>query len=165
MRQKHRIKIDQADRLLHTPKEQSGPVQFWSQVQVLVSALWVPWPEHWSGHMAFAISQLAPPQPGWQWHSPWMHTPWAEQLGSMQSTGEREMKRDINRCVIRLEIKHFHNIIQANYELLISFFFKPLLVKISDKMRMWQKDKENTDNTNNIHKNRQQQNRYLLHQQ
>lgn len=78
------------DMTWHTPREQSGPVQFWSQVQVLVSALWVPWPEHWSGHMALAISQLAPPQPGWQWHSPWIHTPWAEQLGSMQSTGDRD---------------------------------------------------------------------------
>lgn len=77
---------------IYKPREQSGPVQFWSQVQVLVSALKVPWPEHWSGHMALAISQLAPPQPGWQWHSPWIHTPWAEQLGSMQST-EKTQKR------------------------------------------------------------------------
>lgn len=52
------------------PIEQSGPVQFWLQVQVLVSVLYVPWPEHWSGHTALAISQLAPPQLGWQWHSP-----------------------------------------------------------------------------------------------
>jgi hypothetical protein len=47
-----------------SPREQSGPVQFWSQAQVLLSASCVPCPEHWSGHMALASSQLAPPQPG-----------------------------------------------------------------------------------------------------
>lgn len=68
------------------PMEQSAPVQLASQTQVPESVLKVPWLEHCSGQVLFRISQLIPPQPGLQWHSPWWQAPWPEHIGSTQST-------------------------------------------------------------------------------
>lgn len=68
------------------PMEQSWPVQLGSQLQSPVSGRKVPWPEHWSRHVALGVSQLAPPQPTEQWHSPRTQTPRPEHVGSMQST-------------------------------------------------------------------------------
>lgn len=71
---------------LDLPTEQSGPIQLGSQLQRPVSGRYVPCPLHWSGHWTLASSQLRPPQPGLQRHSPFTQTPWLEQVGSKQST-------------------------------------------------------------------------------
>lgn len=68
------------------PTEQSGPIQLGSQLQTPVSGIKAPWPWHWSGHCALGSSQLGPPQPGLQWHSPFTQMPLFEQVGSKQST-------------------------------------------------------------------------------
>lgn len=68
------------------PMEQSAPVQLASQMQTPESVLKVPWLEHCSGQVLFRMSQLIPPQPGLQWHSPWWQVPWPEHIGSRQST-------------------------------------------------------------------------------
>ena len=39
-----------------------------------------------SKHVALGVSQLVPPQPTEQWHSPLTQTPRPEHVGSMQST-------------------------------------------------------------------------------
>lgn len=70
----------------HSPMEQSCPVQLGSQLQRPVSGKKVPWPEHWSKHVALGVSQLVPPHPTEQWHSPLTQTPRPEHVGSMQST-------------------------------------------------------------------------------
>lgn len=70
----------------HLPIEQSCPVQLGSQLQSPVSGRKVPWPEHWSKHVALGDSQLVPPHPTEQWHSPLTQTPRPEHVGSMQST-------------------------------------------------------------------------------
>lgn len=69
-----------------SPMEQSAPVQLASQMHVPESVLKVPWLEHCSGQVLFRISQLIPPQPGLQWHSPWWQAPWPEHIASTQST-------------------------------------------------------------------------------
>ena len=74
--------------------EQSAPVQLASQTQVPESVLKVPWLEHCSGQVLFRISQLIPPQPGLQWHSPWWQAPWPEHFGSTQSTEDTHSKGD-----------------------------------------------------------------------
>lgn len=74
---------------LDLPTEQSGPIQLGSQLQRPVSGRYVPCPLHWSGHWTLASSQLRPPQPGLQRHSPFTQTPWLEQVGSKQSTEKR----------------------------------------------------------------------------
>lgn len=74
---------------LHLPIEQSCPVQLGSQLQSPVSGRKVPWPEHWSKHVALGVSQLVPPHPTEQWHSPLTQTPRPEHVGSMQSTVTR----------------------------------------------------------------------------
>lgn len=68
------------------PTEQSGPIQLGSQLHRPVSGIKAPWPWHWSGHWALGSSQLGPPQPGLQWHSPFTQIPLLEQVGSKQST-------------------------------------------------------------------------------
>lgn len=73
----------------HLPIEQSCPVQLGSQLQSPVSGRKVPWPEHWSKHVARGVSQLVPPHPTEQWHSPLTQTPRPEHVGSMQSTVTR----------------------------------------------------------------------------
>lgn len=70
--------------------EQSAPVHLASQTQVPVSVLNVPWLEHCSGQVLFRISQLIPPHPGLQWHSPWWQAPWPEHVGSTQSTEDTQ---------------------------------------------------------------------------
>lgn len=85
---------------LTLPIEQSCPVQLGSQLQSPVSGRKVPCPEHWSRQVALGVSQLVPPQPTEQWHSPLTHTPRPEQVGSMQSTthveeADRESKWEI----------------------------------------------------------------------
>lgn len=70
----------------YSPMEQSCPVQLGSQLQSPVSGRKVPWPEHWSKHVALGDSQLVPPHPTEQWHSPLTQTPRLEHVGSMQST-------------------------------------------------------------------------------
>lgn len=80
----------------HLPMEQSCPVQLGSQLQSPVSGRKVPWPEHWSRQVALGVSQLVPPQPTEQWHSPLTQTPRPEHVGSTQSTvtrGERARVR------------------------------------------------------------------------
>lgn len=69
--------------------EQSCPVQLGSQLQSPVSGRKVPWPEHWSKHVALGVSQLVPPHPTEQWHSPLTQTPLLEHVGSMQSTSSQ----------------------------------------------------------------------------
>lgn len=71
------------------PVEQSGPVHCGSQLQSPVSSRKVPWPEHCSWHTGSAVSQLTPPQPVEQWHSPCTHTPCPEHMGSRQSSGKQ----------------------------------------------------------------------------
>ena len=75
---------------LDLPTEQSGPIQLGSQLQRPVSGRYVPCPLHWSGHWTLASSQLRPPQPGLQRHSPFTQTPWLEQVGSKQSTEKKQ---------------------------------------------------------------------------
>lgn len=72
--------------------EQSAPVQLASQMQTPESVLKVPWLEHCSGQVLFRMSQLIPPQPGLQWHSPWWQVPWPEHIGSRQSTEDTQAK-------------------------------------------------------------------------
>lgn len=76
----------------HWPTEQSGPIQLGSQLQTPVSGIKAPWPWHWSGHCALGSSQLGPPQPGLQWHSPFTQMPLFEQVGSKQSTVYKRWK-------------------------------------------------------------------------
>lgn len=71
------------------PVEQSGPVHCGSQLQSPVSSRKVPWPEHCSWHTGSAVSQLTPPQPVEQWHSPCTHTPCPEHMGSRQSSAKQ----------------------------------------------------------------------------
>lgn len=71
---------------LHSPMEQSGPIQLGSQLHRPVSGIKAPWPWHWSGHWALGSSQWSPPQPGLQWHSPFTQMPLLEHVGSRQST-------------------------------------------------------------------------------
>lgn len=75
---------------LDLPTEQSGPIQLGSQLQRPVSGRYVPCPLHWSGHWTLASSQLRPPQPGLQRHSPFTQTPWLEHVGSKQSTEKKQ---------------------------------------------------------------------------
>lgn len=71
------------------PVEQSGPVQFTSQMQVLVSLWNMPWPEQCSRQTESCVSQFAPVQPEVQWHWPWRQEPRPEHDGSTQSTVEK----------------------------------------------------------------------------
>ena len=109
---------------LHLPIEQSCPVQLGSQLQSPVSWRKVPWPEHWSKHVALGVSQLVPPHPTEQWHSPLTQTPRPEHVGSMQST-VRWRKENIG--------KHLTSKDEASLSKLLSFVAKGLHT-------FWQKD-------------------------
>lgn len=87
----------------HLPIEQSCPVQLGSQLQSPVSGRKVPWPEHWSRQVALGVSQLVPPQPTEQWHSPLTQTPRPEHVGSMQSTVTRGETALVSTGPTRLE--------------------------------------------------------------
>ena len=89
-----RVDVLKIQRNVFWPMEQSAPVQLASQTQVPESVLKVPWLEHCSGQVLFRISQLIPPQPGLQWHSPWWQAPWPEHFGSTQSTEDTHSKGD-----------------------------------------------------------------------
>lgn len=102
---------------LHLPIEQSCPVQLGSQLQSPVSGRKVPWPEHWSKHVALGVSQLVPPHPTEQWHSPLTQTPRPEHVGSMQSTA-RWRKENIG--------KHLTSKGEASLSKLLSFVTKGL---------------------------------------
>ncbi len=87
VKRQHKIALsDERNWNVFWPMEQSVPVQLASQMHVPESVLKVPWLEHCSGQVLFRISQLMPPQPGLQWHSPWWQAPWPEHIGSTQST-------------------------------------------------------------------------------
>ena len=87
----------------HLPIEQSCPVQLGSQLQSPVSGRKVPWPEHWSRQVALGVSQLVPPQPTEQWHSPLTQTPRPEHVGSMQSTVTRGKRAQVSTGPTRRE--------------------------------------------------------------
>ena len=68
-----------------------------------VSGRKVPWPEHWSRQVALGVSQLVPPQPTEQWHSPLTQTPRPEHVGSMQSTVTRGKRAQVSTGPTRRE--------------------------------------------------------------